>query len=402
MRRMLCSVGMAMMTAVMAPALPPAVELVPVSVETGTLFGGPAVTRHFGYINLAGTMVIPPRFTGASWFGNGVARASVAAPSAPEGALSGLIDHTGRWVLSPRFSAIRFAMDEPERFWARNRETWFLIDRSGTVLFETECAEISAFSEGLAVVKCGDRTVVIDDRGIERFSPSDLGVTVTVPNSFRNGRLNFFPPEWRAGYNHMGFFDPDGNVAIAPTYSVARADVRFSEGYFAVLLRPEDAGGRDPGRFMTLDWEPAFGDRRWVDVRPFSEGLAAVAVRGSDRRLLWGFINRYGEMVIEPQFPDVERFSEGLAAVAVEIDPSPHAFRRGRWGAIDATGELVMNPIFARPFVIHSGAAMIMEPYDTGRVLSNGQRVESQRPIFINRYGDIIWDTLIHGRLQRE
>ncbi len=51
--------------------------------------------------------------------------------------------------------------------------------------------------------------------------------------------------------------------------------------------------------------EPQFDD-----AEPFSEGLAKV-----EKDDKYGFIDKSGKVVIEPQFDDAEPFSEGLAKV---------------------------------------------------------------------------------------
>ena len=51
--------------------------------------------------------------------------------------------------------------------------------------------------------------------------------------------------------------------------------------------------------------EPQFDEER-----AFSEGLAQVEKDGK-----WGFIDKSGKVVIEPQFDWVSDFSEGLAKV---------------------------------------------------------------------------------------
>ena len=47
----------------------------------------------------------------------------------------------------------------------------------------------------------------------------------------------------------------------------------------------------------------------------FSEGFACVEKDGK-----WGFIDKSGKVVIEPQFDDADAFSEGLAVVAIEVE----------------------------------------------------------------------------------
>ena len=50
----------------------------------------------------------------------------------------------------------------------------------------------------------------------------------------------------------------------------------------------------------------------------------------------YGFIDRAGKMVINPQFDEATSFSEGLAAVLLS----------GKYGFIDRTGKMVINPQF--------------------------------------------------------
>ena len=67
----------------------------------------------------------------------------------------------------------------------------------------------------------------------------------------------------------------------------------------------------------------------------FSEGLAAVKINGK-----WGFIDKSGQMVIQPQFATnyfskPSYFSGGLALV----------WAGEKWGYIDMTGKYVWGPV---------------------------------------------------------
>src|SRR3990170_1437960 len=64
----------------------------------------------------------------------------------------------------------------------------------------------------------------------------------------------------------------------------------------------------------------------------------------------WGFIDKTGKYVINPQFDYVFSFSEGLARVRLG----------GKWGFIDKTGKYVINPQFDGADSFSEGLARVM------------------------------------------
>ncbi len=54
----------------------------------------------------------------------------------------------------------------------------------------------------------------------------------------------------------------------------------------------------------------------------------------------YGYIDKTGHFVINPQFDFAWIFSEGLAAVLIGDEET------GKWGYIDKTGHFVINPQF--------------------------------------------------------
>ena len=83
----------------------------------------------------------------------------------------------------------------------------------------------------------------------------------------------------------------------------------------------------------------------------------------------WGFIDRQGEMVIEPRFLDAEPFSEGLAAVEIEVSDD------FRWGFIGTDGELSIDPQL-------NGAAIVR--CRTGNILDYCRKMGPARTIFLS------------------
>ena len=74
-----------------------------------------------------------------------------------------------------------------------------------------------------------------------------------------------------------------------------------------------------------------------------AQSLYPVVVNGR-----WGFMNKSGETVINPQFDGPEDFAEGLAPV-----------RMGRWGYVDASGKMEINPQFDKADVFSDGLAAV-------------------------------------------
>src|ERR1700690_1621508 len=62
----------------------------------------------------------------------------------------------------------------------------------------------------------------------------------------------------------------------------------------------------------------------------------------------WGFVNKSGETVINPQFERVGGFAEGLAPV-----------RLSRWGYVDSSGKITIVPQFDKADVFNEGLAAI-------------------------------------------
>jgi len=108
----------------------------------------------------------------------------------------------------------------------------------------------------------------------------------------------------------------------------------------------------------------------------------------------WGYLDREGNIVIEPRFYRAYDFHEGLAIVNVggrgqDVDqrrlarsPSPNdvdSEDKGPMGVIDRTGTLVVEPRFGRAFHFQEGTAAVMVDGKWGFIDRRGEYVIEPR-----------------------
>lgn len=92
-------------------------------------------------------------------------------------------------------------------------------------------------------------------------------------------------------------------------------------------------------------------------VRAAAPVSAAQIAAGAERYPIavqnrWGYIDRNGTVVIDPQFDEAHAFEEGLARVVVA----------GRYGYIDPSGAFAIEPRFLQAFDFSFGRARVVLP----------------------------------------
>jgi len=104
-------------------------------------------------------------------------------------------------------------------------------------------------------------------------------------------------------------------------------------------------------------------------------GVVALLVFGGDRTLIpvssdgerWGFINRSGEFIINPQFEDADFFSDGLARVR----------SNGRIGYINRRGDFAIPATFKAGTEFSDGLAFVV--------------ADGEHPTAIDRNGNVVF-----------
>jgi WG repeat protein len=184
-----------------------------------------------------------------------------------------------------------------------------------------------------------------------------------------------------------------------PNGSVFRLVLMRDDGQI-LASRPSCGGGRFPGGEIADEFSDEHSDGlfRFVDCGPngqpvstsyltrdgqvvltvptpntgtFVEGFAPIA----DPHGLWGYMDRTGKTVIEPQFNYVSRFSEGLAAVEV----------KDQWEYIDKTGAVAIRLPNSRSQIVGS-----VEPFQSGLALIRYDRGRKSSFVSINHSGKVM------------
>lgn len=221
------------------------------------------------------------------------------------------------------------------------------VNTNGKVQIERKYSEVQRFSEGLAAVKFNEKD--------ELWGFIDASAKVIIEpqfqyvEQFKEGLVIFRVGTYKEGT--YGYADKTGKVVVPPKY-INVTD--FSEGLAAVQVnvKGEKKWGfiNKSGEMVIkpaydLDEDEDYFEIGYNKVMSFSNGLAAVQIGRKNERK-WGYIDKNGKIVIEPQFAKAYGFSEGLAAVRIGNSDN------GKWGFIDSKGKFIVNPIYedVQPF----------------------------------------------------
>jgi len=198
----------------------------------------------------------------------------------------------------------------------RNGDVYQYIDNTGKVVINPQFAEATAFREGLALVQ----------------------------DTSEN-------PKW-------GFIGRDGKYVIAAKYKYATV---FSEGLAWVVAENEAPMA------INKKGEKVFSLPEAETVYLFRDGLAAFNVINASGETSWGFVDKKGEIKINPQFSFIWKgYSEGLCAAANDDF---------KWGYIDKEGKVVINYQFNSASYFKNGRATVLLGDKIGTIGKDGKYV---------------------------
>src|SRR5688500_16741327 len=139
------------------------------------------------------------------------------------------------------------------------------------------------------------------------------------------------------------FFQAEDGIRDYKVTGVQTCALPISDFYEGLAQIRVTAGGEEWYGFLNRNGQVVI-EPKFENAWHFSEGLAQIA-QGKK----WGFVDKQGTMIIGPQFDAVRYFADGLAAFEVN----------GKWGFIDKSGRVIINPRFDRAWNYSEGAALI-------------------------------------------
>jgi hypothetical protein len=318
-----------------------------------------------GFINIKGILVIKAILRDAGYFSEGLA------PFEAGNGKWGYIDKLGKTAIKPQFD---WALSFREGLAAvQVGDFWGYIDRDGRVRIDPKFETVSSFSDGLAPVVWCDKTKATPEEPHGKWQSSfiDKLGNVKLWNSF--DRIS------RSFDDGLALVDRSvkcAYISCSETYAIDKEGMRLwtlDSGYFSwfhdnaiTIGKGKDLEGHDLYTVLGRDGKQLF-DKTFSQIGGFSDGIAPARLTWAGK---YGFINKWGEFVIEPKFDSAKMFSDGFAAVET----------RSRYGYIDRSGNMKVSPQFEFADQFQGGFALVA-PSGNGKDTTG----------YIDRSGKYIW-----------
>lgn len=194
----------------------------------------------------------------------------------------------------------------------------------------------------LIPVKSGEKWGYINNKGEYKINPQFKDAQF-----FRDGLARVLSVDGKVGY-----ITEDGKYKIPSKF---KDGTPFQEGLAFVVS--------DGGYPTCIDksGETQFQLKQAKYAFWFSEGLAMFQTLDNK----FGFVDKTGKVVVNPQFEYARPFNEGYAAVC----------QNKKWGFIDQSGKIVINPQFDGVMDFHNGKASFFNGKQCGFIDVKGSYV---------------------------
>lgn len=290
----------------------------------------------YGYLDTQGEVAVYPQYAFAMPFGEGLGGVNVGGTARgkrmPTNGKWGFIDPYGRFDISPKYYS--------------PNEAGGPYDQRSFALAQHEAYQ---FSEGLAAVYTQDGSWLYIDKldSVVINRPDILSA-----RRFHEGLANVCIRNRQTGQLLWGYINRLGETVIPPKY-LYPAD--FKEGYAMVVTRY-----RGQFRRSLIDQQGKIHLPQWQLTTPLFEGMAAAKAywlgerpQGAAARQLV-LVDKEGKPTSEAIYDDAGTYGEGLFPVlfgssqghpiANPQTPEPTEEVGGKWGFVDRWGNMIINP----------------------------------------------------------
>lgn len=235
-------------------------------------------------------------------------------------------------------------------------DRWGYVDETGSITIDNIFTSAGSFMQVAPVTDEDGNAYYIDTQGNKKYLPAD---------GFAAESLGFFDGITYAAFDgeEYYYFNADNQKVSGPydyagTYNYDKTAV-FIDGkwhfidregnaifngkeYDSVIFDARDIAFRNERVFVAqagslyyvmLDLEGnQVGTGKYEDAKAFIDNTyTAVSIGGK-----WGYIDKNGNIAIEPQYEDAKPFNNGYAPVKIN----------GMWGYIDNSGSVVIEAAF--------------------------------------------------------
>lgn len=206
------------------------------------------------------------------------------------------------------------------------------IDETGNVIYKLGYESIKGFSDGMASFKRNDKYGFMDTSLTEVIEPKFDKV-----GKFHNGFATFRMKKGKE--DKVGYINKKGEIVIPAIYDRAEP---FSEGV-AVVENDGISKIIDENNNVLFETE--------MYLRGFStDGIISAFKFKNEECTKYGFVNKYGETVIDFKYNMAGMFFDGLAPVSDEND---------KCGYINTKGEVVIDFKYDSASLFKEGRAKV-------------------------------------------
>ncbi|MBP6478009.1 MAG: WG repeat-containing protein [Chitinophagaceae bacterium] len=295
------------------------------------------VNNKWGYINNLGTLIIKPQFDYGDDFSDGLAKIKIAQKY-------GFIDKTGKIIINPQFDDIGNFHEGLAKIKVSGK--YGFVNKKGEIIIKPQFEDANNFSEGYARVieksdfwtkkggyidKSGNYMISYEGADFDDFSEGLAAVNI-------NGKF--------------GYINKKSETVIKPQFSYV---FPFREGIAWVCTSKEGVGV-----MASFSSDATWGciDKRGDFIIPyqrffwpnsFYEGLASVKLIQPNGISKFCYIDKTGNIVIQPQFDLPGNFHEGLASVKVG----------DKYGYINKIGKFIIDPVLDGAADFEGGIAKV-------------------------------------------